>query len=155
MFLIDHQYLPFATALIESAKKEILISTFKLEITDKPRGRALFNFFNTLIKKRQAGVKIKILFNCHDDRRSTPKTNFSSSATLKKHGIDIRHLKDNRCCHAKTMIIDRQHAVIGSHNLSVMSCLSNFEISYIVEDLPSINALSTVFDHSFNAAKPI
>jgi len=142
LLLIDEQFLPQAMALLDMAQREIAISTFKLEITDKPRGRPLRAFFMKLVEKCKAGIKVNILFNCHDDRRATPRTN-----------LDVRYLKDNRCCHAKALIIDKEQALIGSHNLSVMSCASNFEVSYLTPDLEIVKRLSDVFAHSFNAAK--
>ena len=153
LLLIDEQFLPQAMAMLDSAKKEIAISTFKLEITDKPRGRNLRAFFMKLVEKCKSGVQVNILFNCHDNRHATPRTNLPASAFLKKAGADVRYLKDNRCCHAKTLIVDREMALIGSHNLSVMSCVSNFEVSYLTPDVEIVNRLSDVFAHSFNAAK--
>jgi phosphatidylserine/phosphatidylglycerophosphate/cardiolipin synthase-like enzyme len=153
LLLIDEQFLPQAMALLDMAQREIAISTFKLEITDKPRGRPLRAFFMKLVEKCKAGIKVNILFNCHDDRRATPRTNLPASAFLKKAGADVRYLKDNRCCHAKALIIDKEQALIGSHNLSVMSCASNFEVSYLTPDLEIVKRLSDVFAHSFNAAK--
>ena len=153
LLLKDNEFLPQAKALVETAVRTIDISTFKAEITTKPRGLALSNFFKTLLLKAKEGVRIRFLINWNNDRRSCPKTNLYVITELKKANIKIRHLKNNRCCHAKAIIVDKEKAIIGSHNLSVRSCHNNFELSYVVPDPEVINQLAAVFDASFNGAE--
>jgi len=153
LLLKDNEFLPQARALVESATRSIDISTFKAEITTKPRGLALLHFFKTLLQKAKEGVKVRFLINWNEERRSCPKTNLYVITELKKANIKIRHLKQNRCCHAKAIIVDKEKAIIGSHNLSVKSCHNNFEISYIVQEPEVINRLQSVFDASFNDAQ--
>ena len=151
--IIDNSYIPLLMSLIEQAKKEILISTFKIQTTPKPRGRLLQQFYDRLILKARAGVKIRLLINWHDNQRSVAKTNLSACQFLKSNMIEVRHLKNNRCCHAKTFIVDREKAVVGSHNLSVRSCEANFEVSYLIPDPESVAHLSSVFLHSWSDGK--
>ena len=153
LLLIDNQYLPQAQALVEQAKRQIDISSFKLEMTTKPRGSTLYNFWQKIIEKAKQGVKVRILLNWHSDRRSVAKTNLYVMQQMKQHNADVRYLKNNRCCHAKVIMIDKEKAILGSHNLSVRSCHNNFEISYVIPDPETIQQLSSVFERSFYDAK--
>jgi len=153
LILTDNEFLPQAKALVESAEKSIDISTFKAEITTKPRGLALLHFFKALLQKAKEGVRVRFLINWNNDRRSCPKTNLYVITELKKANIRIRHLRNNRCCHAKAIIVDKKKLIIGSHNLSVKSCHNNFEISYVVSDPEEVINLSSVFESSFNDAE--
>lgn len=153
LLLTDNEFLPQARALVESAKRSIDISTFKAEITTKPRGSTLKQFFQTLLQKAKEGVRVRFLINWNQERRSCPKTNLYVITELKKIGIDIRHLRNNRCCHTKAIIVDKEKAIIGSHNLSVKSCHNNFEISYVIPDQVAITNLASVFEHSFMGAE--
>lgn len=153
LLLKDNEFLPQAEALIKSATRSIDISTFKAEITTKPRGVALAQFFKTILKKAKEGVRVRFMINWNHDRKSCPKTNLYVITELKKANIKVRHLKNNRCCHAKTIIVDKEKAIIGSHNLSVKSCHNNFEISYVLPDVEAITALSSVFDNSWMDAQ--
>jgi phosphatidylserine/phosphatidylglycerophosphate/cardiolipin synthase-like enzyme len=155
LLVVDNQFLSVAKSLIKQAKKEICICSFKLEVSDKPRGRKLKEFFEGLIERRKAGVKINVLFNWHDDRRSVAKTNYYASMFLKNAGVETRYLDANRCCHAKVIIVDQEKALLGSHNLSIRSCENNFEMSYLIPDPESVAHLHSVFSHSFNQAKKI
>ena len=155
LLVVDNQFLPQAMALLEVATQEICISSFKIEISDRPRGRNLKAFFEKLLEKQKTGLKVKILFNWHDDRRSVAKTNYFASTFLKNAGCDVRYLTNNRCCHAKLLLIDKEKALLGSHNLSVRSCDANFELSYLIPDPETVAQISDIFEHIFKDAKSI
>lgn len=155
LLVADNQYLSQAQALIEQAKKEICISTFKLEFNDKPTGRGLKKLFESIVSRLKAGVKVKVLFNYHEDRHSVPRTNYSTGVFLKNAGADVRYLQNNRCCHAKLLLIDKEKALLGSHNLSIRSCISNFELSYLIPDPETVAQVNAIFEHSFMGAKKI
>jgi len=155
LLVVDNQFLSQAQALIELATKEICISTFKLEINDKPRGRVLKRFFENLVLKIKQGVKVKVLFNWHNDQKSVAKTNYYASVFLKNAGADVRFLKNNRCVHAKLLLIDKEKALLGSHNLSIRSCESNFELSYLIPDPETVKQISAIFESIFMNAKNI
>jgi phosphatidylserine/phosphatidylglycerophosphate/cardiolipin synthase-like enzyme len=153
MILLDEEFLPQAYALVISAKERIDIATFKAEITPKPRGMRLKQFFNLLYEKQKNGVRVNFLINWNDERRVVPLANITAIQDLKQHGINVKILHGNRCCHAKILLVDRNRAIIGSHNLSVRSCHNNFEVSYIIEDTASISRLSTAYDKILQEAQ--
>lgn len=147
--LIDEEFLPEAIRLVKEAKRSISISTFKLEISTRPGGRQLLKFFELLFEKRRAGIIIKMLINGEGRRRSSPWTNVMAACFVLKNGIEIKSLKNGRCCHAKLLIVDDSAAIIGSHNLSVKSCHANFEVSYLTTDTTEILRLQSVFDKNW------
>jgi phosphatidylserine/phosphatidylglycerophosphate/cardiolipin synthase-like enzyme len=155
LLVLDNQYLGIAQALVNNAKEEIYLSTFKLEINEKPRGRTLKKFFDTLADKAKSGIKVKILFNWRQDQKSVPKTNYYASITLKNAGADTRYLDNDRCCHAKILITDKKNVLLGSHNLSVRSCEANFELSYLIPDPETVAQAHAIFENIFSTAKKI
>ena len=155
LLVMDNNYLQIANALVDGAKNSIYLSSFKLEISDKPRGRDLKEYFEKIIKKMREGIKVKILFNWHDDRKSVALTNYPASLFLKQNGIDIRYLKNNRCCHAKILIVDKEKVLLGSHNLSVRSTQNNFELSYLIPDPETAAQVTAMFDGLFADAKAV
>lgn len=155
MLLVDNDFLPLARSIINSAQHRIDICTFKGELITKPRGKRLLFLFQNLYEKRAAGVEVRFLINWHDGKRGAPLANRNTINELKKNKIDVRGLTANRCCHAKIILVDGKKAIIGSHNLSVNSCHSNFEISYIIMDPASLARLASVFNTVFRKAKPL
>lgn len=139
--------------MIDTAKSSVDISTFKAEITSKPRGKRLLAFFEKLYEKKSQGVRVRFLINSNDDRRVTPKSNPCAINNLKNHKIDVRTLYHNRCCHAKILLVDTDKAIVGSHNLSVKSCHNNFEVSYLIVEPVNVCYLQAIFDKVFLNAK--
>lgn len=145
----DEEYIPIALSMLQGARSSIYISTFKAEDNIKPFGVLLRKFFYELTLLAKKGIKIKVLLNWNEKRHSVAKTNFSVAQKLKGCGVEVKHLRNNRCCHAKLLIIDRVKALLGSHNLSIRSVSSNFELSYLIPDPESVRQLSSVFEQSF------
>lgn len=153
VLIVDNFFLSYAKALVENARHRIYIATFKAEISHKQRGRNLADFFSLIKSKAQERIHVWFLINWHDDRKCVARTNMLVSQELKNAGVKVRHLQHNRCCHAKILLVDNEKAIIGSHNLSVRSVQSNFEVSTLIEDPSSVARLAALFEHSFQAAK--
>lgn len=153
MILVDQEFLLQAQALLGMAKRRIDIATFKAEISHSPRGLHLQYFFEELFKKHEQGIEINFLINWNTNRRAVPLTNLFVIKELKRRKINIRILPNDRCCHAKILIIDRHVAILGSHNLSIKSCHNNFEVSYLIQKPADVARLGASFDHVFLNSK--
>jgi cardiolipin synthase len=149
----DNEYLGIAIALVSQAKENINISTFKVERTDKPKGRNIEELYKAIIEKIKQGVKVNLLFNWHDDKKSIAKTNLGAGQFLKNYGVKVKHLKNNRCCHAKILTVDSQKALLGSHNWSIRSFESNFELSYLIDEPETVKQIDSIFQRSWSDGK--
>jgi len=135
LILYDEQFLKTAHEVIEKAQRSILISTFKAEICTKPRGRQLAKFFSVLSAKAQLNIDVRLLTNQVSPRGTIPITNLNAIQILQRGKVKVRCLRGERICHAKLLLVDTFYVILGSHNLSVKSCHSNFEVSYFFKDL--------------------
>lgn len=153
VLLTDNEYLPFTTTLIENAQQSIDISTFKAELTTKPRGRRLAAFFDVINKKARRGLPVRFLISKREEYGHIPLTNLFAVRELKANKVQVRHLRHSRICHAKIIIVDSRYAVIGSHNLSIKSCARNFEVSVYFNDTETVKHLSNVYTRTFEDAK--
>jgi len=152
-FLCDNEFLPAATNLVEAARRDIRISTFKAEMTTKPKGRRLTAFFDLLIARALSGVNVKFLISKSDNFGHVPVSNGYACKEMKMQGIDVRHLRQERLCHAKLIIADKLAVIVGSHNLSIGSCHKNFEVSCVISDIHEIERLCDFYDQLFEDAK--
>ncbi len=132
--LTNEQFLPAALTLLSAAKKSIFISTFKAELTTKPRGRRLVKFFELLFEKSRLGLDVRFLISKRESYGHIPLSNLFAVRELKKNKVQVRHLRHDRICHAKLIIVDNEITILGSHNLSVKSCHNNFEASLCIAD---------------------
>lgn len=146
MILIDNQFLPYAQSLISAARNEIDITTYNVEYTTHTRGVKLSEFFRTLIAASKGGVRVRFLLHWRTSRAGVILSTKYAVREFKKKNLDVRFLKNNRCCHAKILIVDRQVAIVGSHNLSVASCYRNFEVSNTISAPPALAKLAEVFE---------
>lgn len=151
--LIDEQFLEVAYGLVKAAEHDIYIATFKAELTTKPRGRKLHKLFDLLFEKVQLGVEVRFLINRSNPRGSIPITNLFAIQELKKQGIKIRCLQNDRICHAKILISDHYAGVVGSHNLSVKSCHNNFEVSYLFYNSWIVNDIRAAYNWQWEKAR--
>ena len=153
--LIEEEFLPAAKELIMKARYSVYISTFKAEITSKPRGRKLSEFFDEVCQAKIRGVDVRVLINTASPRGSIPLSNAYAVMFLKKNGVELRKLPHERCCHAKLIIIDGCTAILGSHNLSVKSCHNNFEVSCMFFDTGTAQSLTKVYNRVWDTAKKL
>jgi cardiolipin synthase len=151
--LTNEQFLPAAIQLISDAKKSIYIATFKAEMTTKPRGRRLTKLFDRLIEKSRLGLDVRLLISKREEYGHIPLTNLFAVRELKKNRVRVRHLRNSRLCHAKILIIDNEVAILGSHNLSIKSCHSNFEVSLCIIDPYIVGQLQGLYALTWDDAK--
>ncbi len=155
VILKDEQFLPVATMLAANAKKSIFISTFKAEISPKAKGTKLKKFFLILIQKARNGVDVRLLLNQVNIKGHIPASNAYAIRFFRSSVVKIRELPNNRCCHAKIIIIDKKTAICGSHNLSIKSCHYNFELSCVLTKDWSLLSLVTIYEGLWDASTAI
>lgn len=142
--LNDHNYLSFIIPSVSAAQRYIFISTFKAEWKANQNCQQLGVFWETILKKAHADVRINLLLNFHLSKARIAKSNALLAKKLFHHNIDIRYLPANRCVHAKIILIDDKMAALGSHNLSTASHCRNFEMSYFTESRATVNAIKEI-----------
>lgn len=153
VLLVDEQFLIAATKLIAAAQKSIYISTFKAEMSTKPRGKRLTQLFDTVIEKSRLGLDVRFLISKRENYGHIPITNVVAIRELKTNTVKIRHLQNSRLCHAKVIIVDGTAAILGSHNLSIKSCHNNFEVSFLTYCQHLTRELQNVYIHVWENAK--
>ena len=149
----NDDFIKVAIQLLKAARVSIHFSTFKLEIAGPGIPKRIRPLFEEFKAAAERGVKVLGLVNWRPGRAGVPRTNDYNAHALVAAGAQIRYLKSGRCIHAKIIVIDGRAALIGSHNLSVRSLQSNFEVSLLVENAATAAALAAIIEHYFNDAK--
>ena len=139
--LQDSNFLTCAQEIINSAQRNIYISTFKIEKGDKSKHRYLNGLLDTLIRKKASGVDVRLLTNKQGEQGHVPHTNAKAINYLKKGGVKVKWLRNSRICHAKMILVDDYYCIIGSHNLSLKSCHGNYETSILITNCIMIERL--------------
>jgi phosphatidylserine/phosphatidylglycerophosphate/cardiolipin synthase-like enzyme len=150
--IVDDQYYDIATHLISHARKEILFCTFKLESCPAPRTKKISLLLSRLISVSSLIPETKVILNSPAPGVSIAKVNACAAHSMKKCGIDVRYLPDRRTAHAKLLIVDEAHLILGSHNWSLQSLTNNFEVSIYLQEPELISQARDAFLNAFQSA---
>jgi len=132
--LPDNEFLQIAPFVIDQAKKNLFISTYRLQIHSKKRQGNFFILYKALMAAIQRGVNVRILTQYSEKPGLAPHSNELSMAILKSKGAHVRFLARGRISHAKMIIADDDYLITGSHNWSRSSLMKNFEFSVLLTD---------------------
>lgn len=151
--IADASYYPRVTNLLHNAEKEILFSTFKLESKPTDSAKKVNLLLAELISVSTLIPTTKVLLNYTTPGQSISKINLYPASHLKKCGVDVRYLQESRTVHAKVLIVDQKHMIIGSHNWSIRSFTRNLELSLYLYDSPLIAITRAIFLRNFETAR--
>ena len=121
---------------VYQAQEEILITT-PYFIPDQ-------SLMDALIVASLAGVSVQLLVPEKSDSRLVALAASSYYADLLSAGVKIFFYQDG-FVHAKTLVVDKKIAVIGTANMDVRSFDLNFEVNAIVYDDELATSLANVF----------
>ena len=115
-------------AMIEGAKKEIVIETPYLVVTEEMR-RALY-------AARLRGVTVMIYTNSlqTNNQPLTQAAYETDRSAFLSHGIRLFELQGKESMHAKSISVDRRLCFIGSYNFNSRSANLDTETGVIIED---------------------
>jgi cardiolipin synthase len=118
--------------LIHSAREELAVTTPYFV----PDGQLLY----ALLAAARRGVRVILVFPKRNDSRFVAGASRSYYADLLKAGAQIFEFRPG-LLHAKTMVVDRQVALIGSANLDLRSFELNFENNILFADAAFAEAI--------------
>lgn len=76
---------------------------------------------------------------------------FASLRTLKRFGVKV-HKQKNLRVHAKLIIVDDEHALVGSMNIDRSAFDLRRELGIMVDDLPTVARLQEVFQYDWDTS---
>ncbi len=129
--------------VIYQAREEILITT-PYFIPDQ-------SIMDALIAAALGGVSVKLLVPEKSDSRLVELAACSYYGDLLSAGIQIFRYRKG-FVHAKTLVADKNLAVIGTANMDFRSFDLNFEVNAIVYDEEFAKSLANVFDEDIKDA---
>lgn len=131
-----HNYPLKVIPLIDNTKNNIDIVVFDWRFYSQDPGCACQLFNQAILRAAKRGVKIRVIANNNDVIN-----------ILKKAGCEAKKLQTTRLVHCKIVIIDDKIAVIGSHNFTQSAFTSNLELSIIIGEEISKEAIIAFYNH--------
>jgi cardiolipin synthase len=99
--------------------------------------------FTLLVTAAHAGRHVKIMVPRRSDHRLLDLARRWYLRKLKEAGAEILFFKPD-VLHAKLVVVDGEHLVVGSANLDMRSLFLNYEIGAVVRDPAAIAEVSTL-----------
>ena len=109
---------------------------------------------NTLAQASVRGLNCRCIIDQPHVVNRQLKYNIKAAAKLQASGWKIRVMPDKKTLHEKILLLDKQIAVIGSHNISKASAISNFDTSLAVESALLAERLYRQFWERWRVAVP-
>jgi phosphatidylserine/phosphatidylglycerophosphate/cardiolipin synthase-like enzyme len=109
---------------------------------------------NTLAQAAVRGLNCRCIIDQPHVVNRQLKYNIKAVAKLQASGWKIRVMPDKKTLHEKILLLDKQIAVIGSHNISKASAISNFDTSLAVESVLLAERLYRQFWERWRVAVP-
>jgi len=131
---------------VSIAREELLITT-PYYIPDE-------SIQQSLIMAGLGGIRVKLLVPGVSDSALVNAAARAYYGDLLKAGVEI-YLYQRGFVHAKTMVVDRKFAIVGTANMDYRSFDLNFEVNAIVYDEPFAKELADVFMYDLQFAEKI
>jgi len=151
----NEEFLRYARAILARAQKSVLIGTYKFELSERSDARELSKLVCILYDIASKRIPVKVLLNVTGRRSGLTRINERTGRILQKNGLQVRCLPDNRCQHAKFLIVDDSLAIIGSHNWSPKSVTENLEMSVMLNDLEEVSEIKRHFEKVWETSKEL
>jgi len=120
--IFDASYPKVIKELIKSCNKSLYIIMFYFRFEDEP-DYVTDELVSEIIKAKERGVNIKIIIDQDEenDPYNSKEINKDIYEFLKNKDIEVIFDLPEKLTHTKLFIIDEEHIVIGSHNLTAGS----------------------------------
>ena len=151
----NEQFVAVAQGILGLARQRVDICTYKFEISQRTDARDLNSLIGTLYALVVIDVHVRVLLSITGKRAGLSRLNANTGKTLLAHGIDVRYLPDNRCQHAKMLLVDNCMGIIGSHNWSPKSMTENFEVSVAINHAGYLEEIQKHFDKIWEGSKKL
>lgn len=133
--LVGRDFPKVVTPLIDSAKHSIKIIVFDWRWYGSDPANPVQVFNQSLVRATRRGVKVRAICNAG-----------LLVPDLVKLGIEARHLKAKGLVHAKLLIVDERHVVLGSHNYTQNAFTLNQEVSVLLSDCGKVGEFLRFFE---------
>jgi len=129
-------------ALLQSAKKSIVMQTQYIHPSDKPADKAFTDLINMLRDKHRQGLTVRLITSQYEN---TPQW------IEKLHGFDLdRVLRIQNRVHNKGIVVDSSVVALGSQNWSADGTLYNRDATVIIHHPGIAQYFEQVFTDDWN-----
>ncbi len=128
----DNQYFQTAQKMIRDSRESIYVMMFEMGYYEDHPNTPSNLLVRDLIDARKRGVKVQVILDVREGEDRTTKRNRHTGKVLSAGGVEVIYDSLSRTTHAKTMIVDRKLALVGSTNWTYYALTDNHEVSVLI-----------------------
>ncbi|BBM83467.1 phospholipase D-like domain-containing protein [Candidatus Uabimicrobium amorphum] len=136
----NEEYPKALKKILKKASKSISIISLSMK-TNTRLGREIISILERANKRR---IKVRVLLE--GDYKSLGKQNEETLAYLKERNIDAKLDGEKYITHAKLIVVDSLHVLVGSTNLTYASMIYNNESNILIESRDAGKFYQKYFD---------
>ena len=152
--LTGDDWAPWFVNAVDQAVSSVHLSIYLLSDHWRSPEVGNLDLVNTLAQASVRGLNCRCIIDQPHVVNRQLKYNIKAAAKLQASGWKIRVMPDKKTLHEKILLLDKQIAVIGSHNISKASAISNFDTSLAVESVLLAERLYRQFWERWRLAVP-
>jgi len=151
-FIISRGYAETILHLIASASGSVDIAMYQWTVSRKNPPHKMQQINLALKDALTRGVKVRVLLHTGNVADKIRVVNERTARQLTQWGAQVKHWRAAQTLHSKLVIVDRSHALIGSHNFSLRSMHSNIESSVCLTGGAEVRPVQDYFNLLFRQA---
>ena len=144
--LIGSDYVNTVVPLLNNAKTGIEIAMYHWGYYPVVSKSEVQNINYALKSACHRGVPVRCLLHCGSPSDGLFRKNSDMANRLRAWGAQVKFYKRSGTMHAKLILIDRNFAILGSHNFSRQSMKTNIEVSVLLDGSGNIRPLQEYYN---------
>lgn len=146
-------------ALLDRATVSVDAVIYLVHLPPEARpGQPVRRILDHLAATRRRGVAVRVLFDAGapvgaDDAVGRPRPNLAAAEALRAGGVEVRWDEDDRTTHAKAVMVDGRHCLIGSGNWTAAALRANRELNVYLDNPEVAAQFAAVFADAWEAGR--
>jgi len=141
-------YASFVLELLASAQTSVHVVLYRMSIYPSYTDSLANDLARGLIAAAGRGLDVRVLLDDCSFYADSASANLTSALYLYEHGIPVRFDRPSETTHAKLLIVDGEHAVLGSTNWNYYALERNVEANVALLGMPRV---ATAYEAFFQA----
>jgi phosphatidylserine/phosphatidylglycerophosphate/cardiolipin synthase-like enzyme len=144
--IIGPEYSKIVIPLLDQAKTNLDIFQYSWGLYAHASQTPMQRINYAIKSAATRGVTCRALLHPGSPSDHLQSLNAATAAALQVWGVLTKFTTASGVLHAKGLIIDKRLAILGSHNFSMRSMVSNIEISILVDDAAVVQRLLQFYE---------